>query len=248
MRIISKFHDYYDSVLKYGPDDHCVFVRESARLDANGRLPADLAFMRPGLRAVETFTAKRAPLSIVPFVIAFCGKCYPGIRLTSSGLPSGEAAFDECCYDLASYRAHMVALGCSIEPERRRRRYRHWRHWHYRTESPTDLQDLTSFFTADRSPAFEALVSRGSAILLCLSRRHSDDVELYDNPELKTLKFYQVFDAYSAFQELEMYLGGVLAHREAPMPDFDDVLKAQQKGFDKHSFRRLGARKKGVCP
>lgn len=242
MRIISKFHDYYDSVLKYGPDDHCVFVRESARLDAAGQLPADLAFMRPGLHAVETFTAKRAPLGIAPFVIAFCGKCYPGIRLTSSGLSGAEAAFDECYYDLASYRARMAALGHPIEPERRR----HWRRWHYRMDSPTNHQDLTDFFTAERASAFEALVGRGAAILLCLSRRHSDDVELYDNPELTTLKFYQMFDAYSAFQELEMYLGGVLASAELPMPQFEDQIKAQQKGFDKHSFRRLGARKKGV--
>ena len=57
------------------------------------------------------------------------------------------------------------------------------------------------------------------------------------NPCLKDLQFYKVKDAFSAFQELSMYLGSQLC----PKPEIDDVadkFKITGHGFDaKFSFR-----------
>lgn len=243
MRIISKFHDYYDSVQKFGHDDHCLFVRSAERLE--GESLANMAFLRPALSATdETYTGHGAPLKVTPFVIAFCGNLYPGIRLRSPGLPGKLPAFDECHYRFEDYATHLAALGRHLKPARAARRYRSSR-WRYHRESPFDHADVTAFFAAERAAHRDALVTGGHSILLATRRPHSDGFDLEMCAALAPWRFYQVLDAYSAYQELEMYLGGVLARNDAPMPQFDDKLKAQQKGFDEQSFRRPGAQGKG---
>jgi hypothetical protein len=63
------------------------------------------------------------------------------------------------------------------------------------------------------------------------------DREITINARLEDWEFYKVFDAYSAYQELSIYLGG-LAEPRKPIPKIDDVTMAEIKGFNKFSFRK----------
>jgi hypothetical protein len=58
------------------------------------------------------------------------------------------------------------------------------------------------------------------------------------NPILKEYKFYRVLDAYTVFQEIMMFIGGVLGTNENNIIDVDDKYKISQHGFDKWSFRK----------
>jgi hypothetical protein len=58
------------------------------------------------------------------------------------------------------------------------------------------------------------------------------------NPNLKTYEFYKVFDSFSAFQEISMYIGGVLGRGEKEIIEVDDKYKIEQHGFNKWSFRK----------
>ncbi len=70
--------------------------------------------------------------------------------------------------------------------------------------------------------------------------------QLITNPCLKDLQFYKVKDAYQTYQELDMYIGGVLANTEHKKPNTgDDTVILKSKGFDvKTSFRMISPGKK----
>jgi hypothetical protein len=58
------------------------------------------------------------------------------------------------------------------------------------------------------------------------------------NPVLKDYQFYRLFTAPQAFQELSMFLGGVIAHVDTPEPQSNRG-KIEGHGFDyKDSFRK----------
>lgn len=64
---------------------------------------------------------------------------------------------------------------------------------------------------------------------------YKDEVVL--NPCLRPLEFFRIFDPYTAYQELFMYLSN-LARPLKPIPEIDDKTMAEAKGFNKFSFRK----------
>ena len=64
------------------------------------------------------------------------------------------------------------------------------------------------------------------------------------NPILKEFEFYKVVDAFTAFTELQMFIGGVLGVGEKEIVEIEDKYKIGQHGFDKWSFRREPTKKK----
>lgn len=64
------------------------------------------------------------------------------------------------------------------------------------------------------------------------------------NPILKDYKFYKVVDAFTAFQEIQMFLGGVLGRGEKEIIQVEDKYKIPQHGFDKWSFRKKPTKNK----
>ena len=65
----------------------------------------------------------------------------------------------------------------------------------------------------------------------------SNSSEIILNPKLIDIKFTDLFDAFTAFQEIEMFISGVLANNEKPLSIIDEKYRQQQRGFDKWSFR-----------
>jgi hypothetical protein len=64
------------------------------------------------------------------------------------------------------------------------------------------------------------------------------------NPILKDYEFYKIIDTFTAFQEISMFLGGVLGRGEKEIIEVDDKYKIKQHGFDKWSFRKEPENKK----
>ena len=58
------------------------------------------------------------------------------------------------------------------------------------------------------------------------------------NPHYNDYEFYKVFDSFTAFQEIQMFMGGVLGSGEKEIVEVADKYKIGQHGFDKWSFRR----------
>jgi hypothetical protein len=73
---------------------------------------------------------------------------------------------------------------------------------------------------------------------LFVANAWSKSIAFIKNPNLKELEFSKVFDAFTAHQELSMYLGDVLRMRDKDTIEISDEDRAKSKGFDKWSFRR----------
>jgi len=71
MRIISKFKDFYDCGMAYGMEQDLVFVRNQKQIDETGK------YLAPCGPACDNNKKVKAD----EFVIGFCGKTYPAIRL-----------------------------------------------------------------------------------------------------------------------------------------------------------------------
>ena len=62
--------------------------------------------------------------------------------------------------------------------------------------------------------------------------------KFFINALLKDYEFYKVFDSFQAFQEVSMFMGGVLGKGEKEIIEVADKYKIGQHGFDKWSFRK----------
>lgn len=65
------------------------------------------------------------------------------------------------------------------------------------------------------------------------------------NDNLKKLKFSKVKDSFTTFQDISMYMACLNVNEDEIKPkDFDDKVIAQSKGFDCHSFKKVGKNSK----
>lgn len=62
--------------------------------------------------------------------------------------------------------------------------------------------------------------------------------EVIINPCLKDLGFYKAVDPYTACQEIQMFISGVLGNNGKDIIDISDTSKIAKHGFDKMSFRK----------
>jgi hypothetical protein len=225
MRIISKFHDYYDSAMGFGQDPALVYRREISVLDWSPiEVHSEIARIFAEFRWWHSFPPRLT-------VIGFCGKAYASwftdvTVLTPESLQSHrktrdwmesaevraarEAAFGRSFYGQEVPRA--AALGEIIRG--------------------VPLDD--EIFRKADAPVFIAylLPSEGNG--------RPSKTRIVRNPRLANLGFHRYHDAFSAFQEIAMYLGSNLAALDdAPRTVGDDRIIAASKGFDEQSFRTL---------
>ena len=64
------------------------------------------------------------------------------------------------------------------------------------------------------------------------------DNKIIFNPVLKDIGFYKAVDAFTAFQELSMFISGVMGGNSPKMVQLDDDMRIAKHGFDKMSFRK----------
>ena len=82
-----------------------------------------------------------------------------------------------------------------------------------------------SYFIDNKMPVFVA------------EAQNRTDSCLVHLPELKKYEFYKAVDSYSAFQELSMYISGVLGTGNPAMIHIDDKYRIAGHGFDRFSFK-----------
>lgn len=231
MRIISPFHDYYDSAMAFGQDLGVVYARKEdpVQYASSNKVPADLAFMLPCRPDVEHRLSFATAYwdstgGLFPLTVAFCGRLYRGVRVVTT---DGE---QQVFYDkpsLVNYLEqgkHAKLLAC-LEPEARRRPS-----WYKK-------MGAAEFFSKQGDASNSAYFLENRLPVLAWTPGIPGRASLARNIKLADFQFYRVFDAYTAYQELDMFISGVLAPESRPMSKISDKVKAQQHGFDCHSFR-----------
>jgi len=214
MRIIGDQRDYYDCVQSVAQDRSILYVR---------RPEEDKQFEWP---FPYIFTSHWGGHTVDVMVVGFCGKIYPLLKITKN-VVAGQPHF---CYSLADVDKLVDAeLPAKIQKTYYGRGLAKWRRGTRKTfgqffdECQRKQNDFSEMF--DNHPVFVAKFWTKRK-----SRIHYDCL-------LNAYNFERVFDPYTAFQDLSMYMGNK-AQPEKVMPVIPDDLKIHSRGFDKWSFRR----------
>lgn len=242
MRIISKFHDYYDTVQGLGFDSSLTFIRERKRFDPRAYVPKEISeHMATGYSVETCRPADRRFVAIerCAFTVLFCGSIYRGIRIEALTTPMSKAIY---CYSEQKYRSELAALGYKAKQKKAQR----W--WVVQNKFKNSADYFAATGKADCALFEFAIANRiTSAIFTDREQRWmgfgDDETKLVYNPPLKDISFYQVKPVVQAYQDLEMYLGSVLGAPERPIIAITDKDRIQQHGFDKWSFRKMPERK-----
>lgn len=208
MRIISKYRDYYDIGMQYGQDEDITWVREKEELKT------DLGLENSWFRKY-TIRTKRKELNVQVCYLAYCGKLYEihsdkGFMRTPTMFASSRQEMEKKFSDFAAEEV--------INPENSDSNY-----WIWKKE---DLKQWISKDTHELHRQFDCPV-----ILL-------EQGLVTKCPVLKDLQFQRVKDPYTAFQEISIYISGVMGAKTVPTVTISDKSKIVKHGFDlKYGFR-----------
>lgn len=235
MRIISKERDYFDSIQAYGLDSNVIYVRKAEEHDIS------TLYKGPMFENIRDLTLERSRINqhIHTVIIGFCGKIYPVIHMEY--IDQSQNRKTAYCY---SSQDIMDTLKIRNEPNWFvKPRY----DWHKFTKKDVDRlfdelegsECLESIFRDYNCPIFTITVGQ-----YCTKRTHYRGAILATNPILLPYDFQRKFDPYTAFQEIAMYISGVLGVDSVKMVQISDKDMRDAKGFNDISFKtRKGAKK-----
>ena len=237
MRLISKTHDYYDTIQAYGVDLTSTFVRKE-RIYANESLEYEKIkkLVEPerhfGSR-VQWFIGENRFEVDNYLIMFFCGQLIPIIKYY---LRSKDSLTDKYLYyyDTVSIGEAMMKFGT-----KKQRAY-----W-FQNKSPRRRYSISErYFQKNISEEFFDVNVRNS-VLMDLHHEFESPYFMYDqterrliiNPSLKNVSFYKIKDPFSAYQDIDMFVGGVLGGKSPKMIEISDKIRKEKHGFDKWSFR-----------
>lgn len=170
--------------------------------------------------------------------MGFCGKIYPALDIGKDRYGSHDA----WCFSLEEVDAFVDAHYNQREIDGYRgSKYKMNKRWFgsYRRRAFEKFFDQCK----QQQTAFAEVFLLGSPIFVASTTRWNPICEITHNDSLKDLDFFRVFDTYTAFQEIAMYLGSQ-AQPNNPIPNVSDRDMVVAKGFDQFSFRKDPGKKK----
>ncbi|MBQ9367182.1 MAG: hypothetical protein IJT83_05325 [Victivallales bacterium] len=248
MRIISKYHDYYD-VLNDGSDTDHVWRRETSSFFPNLNDPFyktearenELPYLMDNVSVPQRKHVLNSrgswQLEYEHYrrsLLLFCGEFYQFVKLA-----------DRICWDFDSF---AQAINLEERPYSKRG---------FRTSQQEVYAKVQAMFTQETIlPRFKTLNLRLKCPIVLMeileeqfpagTRRRTpfSYVQFTLNPHLDELGFASIIPPYDAFLRLETYLFNDLAEQKDPPIEISDNIKRDMHGFDKHSFQKDPTKKK----
>jgi len=215
MRIISDFHDYYDSIANIGGHDNTIVYERHEDDEAE----IDNPFFAP------SFTQRDWQRNIPAnncFYVIFCGK----LHFVIEDNPTYHWELNQQIMDSRIYRWNNFEHYKSLQKERQGK---------YSYYSKYDRFGMfMDFFDKDYT---EMCVNTGSPIIKfeCFA---NEKVHSTINPKLRDIGFASVIDPYTAFQTLEHFVDTHFT-RKVDMTKVSEKDRFVEHGFDaKTSFRK----------
>lgn len=246
MRILGG-HDYFDSALAYGRDETLVFARRKHadapilpyRNAGLGMLEAEsLSFVRAGRDGSMEHAGKRYDFR--PVTVWFAGKRYGGVRVQSCPMSFLSTRHDDVEWHWSEAKFHEFLSSIKAE-----------------LAKPTPWMDRHRLSADTVREHFEKDGSRSEVDWLIENRvsvavwqhctasrgtRHWQDNTGWkiDVDGLGQMGFAKRLDPFAAFQELSMWIGGVLPRKENPTVEIrDEKVVLGKHGMDKWSFKTM---------
>jgi hypothetical protein len=210
MRIIGG-RDYYDSATSFGVDKTVVYNRKSQF----GKIEE---FENNGF----IFILHRIDISysefFYPILVFFAGKLYTGYRF--------DGYYSENSYTVWSYDELMSILNI---------KYPYYNIQNYKLKMIKDHFDLK----ITKSQLDYLIKNKITILTFDIENYHDGYMVTIENSNLKNHQFYKVLDPYTAFQEISMWVGGVLTNNPPKMVEItDERVILVKHGMDHTSFRK----------
>lgn len=249
--------DYYDSARAYGEDPTLVFVRTNdntveklVKLPIDGYIPFSIRtrglYLAKGYRykvhlginrISDNLYWKRSgnEINVGDLTVILCGKLYRGLRFRGPNT-------DQIIWSYKSLVDYLDQRDWEIAPS-------------HRGATVTD-HSVRQYFEVQEiaTPKLTELIDIGVVVAI------SDNIENYyrwgrtndaewrvNTDGLKALNFAKVLDPYQAYQELAMYVGGVLPRQPNPMIELqgEEIMTAKHGFHETYAFRKQPSETKG---
>jgi hypothetical protein len=242
MYIITKNKDYYDGVVgSVGMDKTLVYERTPVEVEKPEDIPKEFQgtygwnrtrdnhFLNIGYMDIDSKKTKKYE-KVHSFIVGFCGKLYLGWKLhykvNGWDLETGE-------------KKEFIETDIIYGYENVKKYFRE-SYWNFNPEDDVKYvldYDPINIFREIKAPIF--VHDTEAHVKYDKYHRIIGSNNFFINPILKEYEFYKVVDAFTAFTELQMFIGGVLGRGEKEIVEIEDKYKIPQHGFDKWSFRRM---------
>lgn len=251
MRIIGG-HDYYDTCLAWGRDEHILFLRNAGRSLKNQEFLA-LGIPVPEFSGhFQTNEEEAHPLSqkyryrTSSTHAIVCGKAYSGLQIIvtkPNDLAQDSHTGTYWFWALEPLENFLQQHGLKIHETLRSEAYTRSR----RVSGNIEPTKPKGYFGPKELPkaALDKIVEMK---ITTMTFDPDEAVHLrvscwkIDQPTLKNIEFFRAIDPVTIFQEISMWIGGVIgSHAPKPVEITDNRIKIEKHGFDnKTSFRRAG--------
>jgi hypothetical protein len=262
MRIISKFNDYYDSAMAMGVDETVRWIRkeEETILITDQERGYEPGSIIPGKHNFfESDMYKQSPgshsqfhrseyLSREAFYFGVAGKMYPGFRFfwynaagyqnryafTTKGILQVLAEYDNIAKE---HNAENFVNTPKSQAAMRKRYSNFWRG----DRSSFTQRGMDAYFAAHSgSDKFlQEFIDYQAPVLLITIQDGRTPAKLITNPCAKDYGVQQIMDPYTMYQEIEMFISGVMGGECPIMATISDADMKQQKGFGhKYAFKK----------
>lgn len=235
MKIHSKFKDYYDIGMSQGTQEGIFFNRETINPNIQSKKLLKLSVEMCEYLENISDVFYNNHFSLYPFIVAFCGKLYPGVYLIKHKDVSDAAQQPENLntyfYSLDSLLAYFKKKDIEVKSFKPTK----WDFWLDKKRK----RDFTKIFKLVNPNQFQdTLISNKITTAVVSSFSNKEGFHFSIDLPLKDVEFFKKFDSWQAYQEISMYLGGVLTPEAKPMLKTEDKYKISSHGFDKMSFRK----------
>lgn len=222
MRIVGG-RDYYDGAMAYGQDQTVVFVRHKDKTIPSDELPL--------------VNLRYKPYDICVINVYFAGKLYVGLRTPHFETRYTYAGMGKYHYfwDAKSFLEYMKKSAPLVNFNLNETSV----HDFFNNNGKEDHRDL--LIKKRITIAYFILSGHG------LRYNLSENVWNIDSFDLKSIEFAKVKDPFTAFQEIAMWISGVLPMEPPNMVKIvDEDIRIAKRGFDpKTSFRKEPTKKNG---
>lgn len=240
MRIISKHKDYYDRAMQHGQDQSVVFVRDNQDVEFALQPKNIRDALRPSLHANSKDNKKGTTVSFKAFIVVFCGKLYRGVHINRKTKDLNKV-FDlgieeqKAFYDYAELSDYLGQYDLKLSEEASYRMY----------ASDRIIENCKSYLSRQgTNELYDFAIENRYVVLTSADADWSDrynykrEITLTANGFLDKFQFYRVMDAFTTYQEIDMFVSGTLPQSTAMPITISDKDRIQQHGFDKYSFRK----------
>ena len=237
MRIISNFRDYYDNIQSYGQDQSILYIRKreyrDIKIPLHKYLKSDFLSNIEYPSIVENPDRQTKRSHVGTFILGYCGELYRGhvIKINKDINPLEKKSYYEVIYNKESLLEYQRETKYSLKNPSSR----YISKWKENIDffSINNQDELKEIFFDYNVPLF---IIAESEVKRC-NNLDNFKGNLTLNPNLAKYKFQQIKDPFTTYQDISMFVGGVLTTTGNEMVPISNESMIKKKGFDKWSFR-----------